>query len=196
MPDENLAIDFEKLSVSKVSNAGLGKQRLVSNSESQYARNPLKGLQLQQQSTGTHRPPSMLIRKASIDRMHRIPSVVRKPSMDRTNSINSASASGASGSSVLHKKKPSMDSQSRQPSVIRKGSLDGLSVNLNTNRAVNGSGASTASTSSSISTVTSLKGPTRHVDIGTYDGSLERDEKRGRRSNDVRGGLLDLDARQ
>ena len=220
MVDENIVSDFEKLNVTSnkhnngsANKTDLGKQRVISSSINNGERNPLKvamsNIQFQQQSsqnTGSHRPPSMLIRKASIDRLHRIPSVVRKPSIDRVNGIGSL----ATASSSALNKKPSIDLGSRvlPTTVVRKGSLDGLSVNLNSSKRVvstsgNNAIASTSSNSNSNSSSTNhtsstaaSKALTRHVDIGTYDGSLERDEKRGRRSNDVRGGLLDLDARQ
>lgn len=188
MPDENISSAFERLNLSSKVGSGaaatLGKQRFTNNGNDvgeKPQRDPLKvalsNLQLQQGGAG-NRAPSMLIRKASMDRMNRIPSTVRKASMDRLNSVNGASGSGGV-------RKPSVDLHGRQPGVVRKGSLDGLSVNLNPKRVISASTTSFATVK-----------PARKVDIGTYDGSLERDEKRGRRSNDVRGGLLDLDARQ
>lgn len=191
MTDENISNVFDRLSVSGKTGP-VGKQRFTSTNgigESQQ-RDPLKlalsNLQIQQNPSNQQRAPSMLIRKASMDRSNRIPSVVRKPSMDRLNSVNGGGSTGSGQSGVV--RKASVDLNNRAPTLIRKGSLDGLSVNLNTKRVV--------SSSSSSSNVKALNAATRKVDIGTYDGSLERDEKRGRRSNDVRGGLLDLDARQ
>lgn len=188
MPDENITNVFEKLSVSssKAPGQALAKQRFNSIiGDSQQQRDPLKVTlgNLQTNGASGHRAPSVLIRKASTDKANRIPSsIMRKPSIDRMNSTNTNTGSGSS--TIVRKQ--SMDLQSRQPSLIRKGSLDGLSVNLNPKRVIS---SSTSNKALNIQ-------PPRGVDIGTYDGSLERDEKRGRRSNDVRGGLLDLDARQ
>jgi hypothetical protein len=182
MPDENIINVFERLSVSSRANLdGTGKQRYtsISGNESQQ-RGPLKvNLGNLQNSSSTQRAPSELIRKLSVGRSNRIPSVVRKASMDRLGGTKISSANSRKASGVDH-----------PPTLIRKGSLDGLSVNLNTKRIVS------SSTSSSNNKSKAINGSNRVVDIGSYDGSLERDEKRGRRSNDVRGGLLDLDARK
>lgn len=187
MADENIASMFEQLNVvSKGKSDSQRFQSLLGDVHQQQQRDPLKvtlnNLQIQQQQQqpngSSNRAPSMLIRKASVDRLNRVPSVVRKPSIDRMNTVNGGA--GASGSNTLARK-PSVDLHNRQPSLIRKGSLDGLSVNLNTKRVI------------SASTSAKAFHAQRVIDIGTYDGSLERDEKRGRRSNDVKGDLLDFD---
>jgi hypothetical protein len=190
MADENIANMFEQLNVvdkgNKIGVPG-SKQRLQSLVGEQHQRDPLKvtlsNLQIHPNGSNNNRAPSMLIRKASIDHLNRIPSVVRKPSIDR---LNSNGSSSTSASTIT--RKPSIDLHSRKPSLIRKGSLDGLSVNLNTKRAI--------SASSSSSKALNAPPPSRGVDIGTYDDSMERDKRRGRWSNNVKGGLLDLDAQQ
>lgn len=73
-------------------------------------------------------------------------------------------------------------------SLIRKPSVDRLNAN-HANKTNGSHGLSRMASQTSVSKTTA-------IDIGKYDGSLERDEKRGRRSGDVRGGLLDFDAQQ
>lgn len=45
-------------------------------------------------------------------------------------------------------------------------------------------------------TAVAIPPPSASFDIGKYDGSLERDERRGRRTGEFAGGLLDFDAQR
>lgn len=83
-------------------------------------------------------------------------------------------------------------------SLMKKVSIDRLNSTYTTASKIASSAGSGPSSAVPTSTkVTSSSKPINaFLDIGEYDGSLERDEKRGRRSGDVRGGLLDFDAKQ
>lgn len=108
---------------------------------------------------------------------------------------------GASGSGHGH---GSSTTYSASSSLLRKGSVDRMNANYTGSHAMRmaGGGLPTSSTKGTVSSSAAaaagaaFRPPKGVVDIGKYDGSLERDEKRGRRSGDVRGGLLDFDARQ
>jgi aurora kinase, other len=81
-------------------------------------------------------------------------------------------------------------------SLKQKQSIDRLNGNYTAKVNPSPNGLSTSTASTLLKSGTMPKAKVRPLDIGQYDGSLERDEKRGRRSNDVRGGLLDFDAKQ
>lgn len=84
--------------------------------------------------------------------------------------------------------------------LLKKASVDRLNGNYASGSVKTASATATAGSSGAAAAMTKAGGmpstKIRPIDIGKYDGSLERDEKRGRRSGDVRGGLLDFDAKQ